>query len=154
MNDSSINLLDEGCLSAETRVLMADGSQKEIAHICLGDMVQNIAGGYSRVINVMTGMESECLKMALENGRELCGTKAHPVMTDSGFKPLEAIRVGERVQIEEGGFQTVTGIVFENCYGKVYNLELDGDDHGFGGNGIATGDFCIEMTVGWRGRGL
>ena len=148
MNDSSINLLDEGCLSAETRVLMADGSQKEIAHIRMGDMVQNIVGGYSRVINVMTGMESECLKMALENGRELCGTKAHPIMTDSGFKPLEAIRVGDLVQIEEGGFQAVAEIFCENCYERVYNLELEGDDHGFWGNGIATGDFYIEMTVG------
>lgn len=48
-----------------------DDSQKEIAHMRLGDMVQNIAGGYSCV---MTGMESECLNIVLENGSELCGT--------------------------------------------------------------------------------
>ena len=147
MNDSFINLFDEGCLSAETRVLMVDGSQKEIAHICLGDMVQNIAGGYSRVMNVMTGMESECLKMVLEDGRELCGTKEHPVMTDHGYKTLEAIRLGDRVQVEEGGFRTVTGLSLKNCDERVYNLELDGDEHGFWGNGIATGDYCIEWTV-------
>ena len=147
MNGSFINLFDEGCLSAETRVLMVDSSQKEIAHIRLGDMVQNIAGGYSCVMNVMTGMESECLKMVLEDGRELCGTKEHPVMTDNGYKTLEAIRLGDRVQVEEGGFRTVTGLSLKNCDERVYNLELDGDEHGFWGNGIATGDYCIEWTV-------
>lgn len=147
MNDSSIKLLDKGCLSAETRVLMADGSQKVIAHICLGDMVQNIAGGYSRVINVMTGMESECINIVLENGSGLCGTKQHPVITDNGYKTLESIRLGDRVQIEEGGFQAVTEMSLKNCDRRVYNLELEGDEHGFWGNGIATGDYYIEWTV-------
>ena len=56
----------------------------------------------------MTGMETECLKMVLEDGRELCGTKEHPVMTNHGYKTLETIRLGNRVHVEEGSFQAVT----------------------------------------------
>lgn len=77
-----------GCFTPETKVLMADGSFKEIINIEIGDKVQ----GADNAINTVTEIETPVLDLGVLyslNGSGPFVTGSHPFLTLEGWKAVD-----------------------------------------------------------------
>ena len=74
-----------GCMTAETRVLMADGSEKELQHIATGDQIATYDAGSittSRVTNWIEHLPDYIYKITTTSGRIVRANKRHPFLVD------------------------------------------------------------------------
>lgn len=87
---------DHGCFSAGTKILMGDGSLKNIEDIHIGDLVQT-ANGTHKVLNQWcTGIKT-VYKIKFSNGKYLIGTGDHPIYTTKGKRSLDTIRYNDKI---------------------------------------------------------
>ncbi len=114
------DLRESGCVTWDTLVSLADGSEAEIGSLWASGSqafeVLSLAGNRThpavarRV--VATGVKPVS-RLTFSNGRELCATANHPVCTPGGFTPLEKLQVGSVVVAiadAKAAETTVTGI--------------------------------------------
>ena len=74
-----------GCLTAETRVLMADGSEKEIQHVRPGDAVATYEGGQittSSITNWIEHRPDKVYKIRTTSGKLVRANERHPFLVD------------------------------------------------------------------------
>jgi len=74
-----------GCMTAETRVLMADGSEKELQHIKVGDAIATYDAGKiatSRVTNWIEHRSDYVYKIRTTSGKIVRANKRHPFLVD------------------------------------------------------------------------
>lgn len=74
-----------GCMTAETRVLMADGSEKELQHIEVGDAIATYDAGKiatSRVTNWIKHHSDFVYKIKTTSGRIVRANERHPFLVD------------------------------------------------------------------------
>jgi len=74
-----------GCMTAETRVLMADGSEKELQHIKVGDAIATYDAGKittSRVTNWIEHLPDYVYKIRTTSGKIVRANKRHPFLVD------------------------------------------------------------------------
>ncbi len=128
-----------GCLAGNMRILMADGSQKEIGAVQIGDAVFDGEQGAAVVTNVYSGREQFLCVIRLGGGI-IKMTAEHPVLTESGFIPAMELTAGDMVQGGDAP-QAVRSIQTEEYDGTVYNLALDSQSHLMVCEGVAVGDF-------------
>lgn len=93
-----------GCMTAETRVLMADGSEKELQHVKVGDEIATYdAGriGTSRVTNWIKHRDDTVYKIVTSSGKMVRANKRHPFLVDrAGVRSwvrVRDLRVGDRL---------------------------------------------------------
>ena len=104
------------CLEENTRIFMADGSQKPIREIRIGEEVMSDSGKTQRVMNVWQGREEHMMCIELKNGSKITLTKNHPVKTVSEVKKADEINeddekllsIGE-LSVQAGIYQCITG---------------------------------------------
>ena len=124
------------CVEASTLVLMADGSQRPIRDLRIGDLVRTETG--------------------TAQGGNLVATGNHPLFTDKGVKRCSEVVVDDRLRTE-GGCVAIESIELAphepatsnltlgkaiGCVShdfEVYNLVLDGSSVFFA-NGLLVGD--------------
>jgi predicted phage terminase large subunit-like protein len=85
-----------GCMTAETGVLMADGTEKEIQHIRIGDAVATYDAGNittSRVTNWIKHHDDFVYKIKTISGRIVRANKRHPFLVER-----EGVRAWIRVR--------------------------------------------------------
>jgi len=75
------------CFTAETRVLMADGSSRPIAAVKVGDEVMGADGAVNRVVAIETPALGH-RKLYGFNGGPAFVTPEHPFMTRAGWKSM------------------------------------------------------------------
>ena len=84
-------LLDE-CVAYDTKVLLPDGSTKDIRFLEIGDEVVSYDDGGNRVIDKVTDKQCkgvrECVEVITESGKSLCATFDHKVFTSEGKMPV------------------------------------------------------------------
>lgn len=74
-----------GCMTAETRVLMADGSEKELQHIVVGDEIATYDAGKittSRVTNWIKHTSDFVYRIRTTSGKIVRANKRHPFLVD------------------------------------------------------------------------
>ncbi len=136
-----------GCLSADSLILMKDGSKKRVDSIKVGDRVQiDDSGSYLSVFDIVTGKEEKpCLRITTENNRSLLVTDEHPIFRFDGFCLAKELRIGDFVKTESG-FERVSNVSEEQYDGTIYNLKLGGHENqehagvAHYANGIFVGD--------------
>ena len=138
--------LQWGCLGKETHVMMANGSYKVICEIKIGDLV-NTGKGCARVSNIYTGNELEIINLMTENGKKILMTEGHPVMTERGWVRAGNLHAADKIITAEGRKETLQGLFFTYYGDKVYNLELDGEEHQLIAEGIVVGDFTQQNSM-------
>lgn len=115
-----------GCLAKGSRILMANGIEKPIEQIEIGESVQvNYTNMAARVTNCWCGQEHQPLVLAeTADKRQLKATANHPVITSNGIVPIGELQVGDWL-IDGSGepceIQRISQIHVE----KVYNLTLE-----------------------------
>lgn len=86
------------CLVGETPVLMADGTEKPLRDVRVGDFVQTRCGARRVSWQGLTRRNSEVFRLVTVDGRGIIGTSDHPVwIKGRGFIPLADVRVGMSV---------------------------------------------------------
>lgn len=136
-----------GCLSADSLILMKDGSKKRVDSIKVSDRVQiDDSGSYLSVVDIITGKEEKpCLRITTENNRSLLVTDEHPIFKFDGFCLAKELRIGDFVKTESG-FERVSNVSEELYDGTIYNLKLGGNENqeqagsAHYANGIFVGD--------------
>ena len=88
-----------GCLAGDTLVSMADGTQKPITDIQVGDMVVSYTKDYQRVtkevVTKWVSGKKEVLQLNLRNGMSVQPTPKHKFLTFDGWKTAGEIKAGD-----------------------------------------------------------
>lgn len=118
-----------GCLAKGTHILMADGSEKCIEEIRMGERVKSAGGKVSIVTNIITGVESEPMVVIQTlGGHTLKCSRLHPIVTNQGVVRAEYVQGDYRLEALKGEVGII-GIWDEQLPStEVYNLELTPED--------------------------
>lgn len=128
-----------GCFPGHMRVLMADGTYKEISKINVGEQVIGGDGTPSEVLDVHQYSGEE--KTIYTINDRLKVTESHPIATDDGWKCFSIagalslhpdmefglLRVGDELETRSG-HSAVHKIEADISTETVYNLDVSGDD--------------------------
>lgn len=148
-----------GCVAPWTLVRMADGSEKEIRQVQIGDAVLGRNKEMLRVCNVWRGPEDGKLFVFTVDGegeRKLTLTKDHPVLVrdlagNEEWKPAKSCRQGDFVLAWENDrevWKPIRKITEEAYGGEVFNLDVGTEGKtGCGAmftEGILTGDYGTQ----------
>lgn len=132
-----------GCVAKTTLIRMADGSEKQVQDIRVGDRVVDEQFNHVTVITIYSGVEEYIHCIRFIEGNILRATTMHPVFTEIDLKPIKDLKIGEIVKTSDGT-QVIQSIDEEKYKDMVYNFELDGESHLMICDGIIVGDFIAE----------
>ncbi len=142
------------CLPKNIKVLMADGTQKSIHEIKVGDKVKTQTAT-NEVLEISISKSGEKKMNSINDGKFII-TDGHPVLTQKGWAALgmatskdnantknwsgRELRIGDMLIGEKGAFKVekITPVKAED--GESYNLKLSGDNT-FIANGVMVQGF-------------
>lgn len=130
------------CLEENTRILMADGTQKPIKDIKIGDRVMSDSGEALMVRNVWQGREEHMMCIEVKNGSKIILTDNHPVKTSVGIKRADTIDENDEIVMVHGEKYKISSISCIEYEDRVYNLDISGNF--MIAEGIAVGDFEVQ----------
>lgn len=130
-----------GCLAEGTKILMADGSEKEIQNIQKGDLIVNSKGESIRVTELITGTEQYIYRVVTEGGRKVSASHNHPFVTEQGDMLLLNFDYQTKLLVKEGN-QYVHDLL-SYCYpeeynGNVYSINVEGGENTVIADGFVT----------------
>jgi len=136
-----------GCLIKGTLIAMADGSEKPIEDIKIGDKVKTLAG-VNIVKDTVKGAENGAMiVIKTENGKEIKATSSHPFMTAEGPMQANYIRSGAELRTQNGMCKVSDAYADFLGTCEVYNLILEKEGDMFYANGVASGDFVMQNSL-------
>ena len=138
------------CLAEDTRITLADGSERLIGEIAEGDRIRSDAEG--RALSVSATFEGEedspLVQIETANGYSLRLTQSHPLPTAHGIRQARNLNPGDVVFTRDGPSELID--VQRVAYaGTVRNLTVDRasgryllepEERTFFANGIQVGD--------------
>lgn len=135
-----------GCLAGSTQIKMADNSFKQISEVEIGEIVAT-QNGTAKVINSYNGDEKEVVCLSVDGCGDLLMTDGHPVLTSRGWLRCKDLNAGDKIITESGEAAIINGLYIRPFNDKVYNLELDGDNHSLIAEGVIVGDFNQQNNI-------
>jgi len=146
-----MNLLLHNCFEAGTKVLMADGSYKNIEEIQVGEEVMSYNKDKDtttpeKVLMTSTTLETNLIEVELSNGKTLTCSAEHPFLVkDTGFCSFDMkkanqnsnlivglLQVGDILHTHSGEEITITKITkLEDTSITTYNLSSVDNNHTF-----------------------
>ena len=79
---------ESSCFTGDTRILMADGGEKPIRQVRVGDLVMGPDGRANRVVGIERPVLGERLLYSINGGPHFV-TAEHPLMTATGWKAID-----------------------------------------------------------------
>lgn len=138
--------LQWGCLGEDSVIAMADGSQKKISKIYVGDIVDT-GNGSAVVKEIYSGFEEDIICIETETAKRLLLTAGHPVLTDRGWMRAGDINAATGIMTVGGTYEKLNGVYILPYGRKVYNLYLSGDNAQLIADGIIVGDFTRQNDM-------
>jgi hypothetical protein len=152
-----------GCFVAGTRVLMADGSEKAIETLQVGEKVLTYDGieqVATTILALIKPPQKRVYKLTFEDGRTLTLTDAHPLASVDGWKSLSPeatkqenpslevtpLHVGDVIYTVDGAC-TLTSILPLQGTRQVYNITVDAP-HTFYANNVLVHNKMLSSDVG------
>jgi hypothetical protein len=136
-------LLYWGCLQAGTLITLADGTQKPIEKIVIGDTLKTVEGS-SAVTNITVGSESVLFHIITEKGKEVFASETHPMLTSEGFQRVIDFTYKTKLIMQDGGEEEIVGCFPVDNTAAVYGLDLDGA-YKFYANGFVSGTSHVQQ---------
>ncbi|MEM9546390.1 MAG: Hint domain-containing protein [Bacteroidota bacterium] len=147
-----------GCIARGTPITMADGSNKPIEEIQVGEeILSNVDGSILEVENTVVGTEEKpMIRIKTVDGYELLMSEGHPVITKRGVKLAKNLRIDDVVFTQKGK-NKLSMIEEVNFPYSVHNLQLNSngldDSNKFDkttmyANGILVGDHQMQWHYG------
>jgi prepilin-type N-terminal cleavage/methylation domain-containing protein len=119
-----------GCFSGDTMVYMADGSQKMIQDMEIGDMVlsynketgETTEGEVGYVFYNDPGAVKSYLEISTSEGKKIKVTRTHRLYGEEGLKEADQYSVGDKLLSGQGRYVTITEI--ENIPENIMTFNL------------------------------
>lgn len=144
---------EKGCLTAEAKVQISDGTTRPISRLRVGDAVFNpLTKKHHKVIRVIEGPEKEPLmRIELANPKgAIVLTRDHPVMTNLGRTTAERLKRFHKIVDANLKERPIKRIIMHHGYSDyVWNIELAGTkdkDHYFIADGVISGDLYLQES--------
>jgi len=139
---------DDQCLAEDTLILMANGTEKPIYSVMVGELVATPIGPKKVLESKITDVAAKVFRIKFSNGSELVATGNHPVFVEGkGFTRVDALGIMDVVKTKEPCSCLVKSgwmekLKFLNI--TVYNIGTIGTELIF--KLVAAGDrvFCID----------
>lgn len=136
------------CVSADTKIMMADGTEKEILTVHVGDMIKAFDSKDkhktlkdAKVKAVMITGEQKIIAL-----NDLKITSVHKVIMANGKKVMaKDIKVGDQILDAKNEVITVNKIVTDLSPITVYNLDVEGAD-GYIAGGLKVMDYPAPIA--------
>lgn len=145
-----------GCIAGDSKITMADHSQKPMDCLKIGDLVCATDGSAAHISNIWTGSEDKPLIRLEYDGNYLLLTDNHPVKTPDGWRRADRLKVGDEMETIDGSWVKLDGVQEEMYEGSVYNVELSENDGGIArgiyANNLAVGELSIQNQCGNGGK--
>ncbi|MBR5172111.1 MAG: hypothetical protein IKW14_01790, partial [Phascolarctobacterium sp.] len=136
------------CFTDDTKVKMADGEEKYIRHIKVGDKVlcyNELGDSVEEVVYVQSPVyqTTYAVVAVADDGKKnvVYTTLAQPLLADNGeYQEVQVMRIGTKLK----GAGKVTGIV-ESGERKVYDFQTTGNNKYYANGFIAQGAYAKEV---------
>ena len=135
--------LNWGCVEAHTLVQMADGSEKMVSQMKIGDRVFTPEHRPEQVINIVRGVEPELYAVRAVGGRTLLLTADHPIYTTAGVKTAMELTPVDELLMADGRRAGIDALYMIQGDFQVYSLELE-TGRCIICNGYQTGDLRMQ----------
>lgn len=110
-------------LSGKTRIRMADGTNKEIKDLYIGDMISSKDYARIHIRDIIRGMEAEICHLETKNGSNLEATRDQLILTEDGVKAIGKIEIGDKL-LTSDGTETIEAIYLKEFNDYVYDIIL------------------------------
>ena len=138
------------CFLADTWIRMADGSEKQITEVKIGDRIFTLGGQIQEVGCDTKQMVESYYLLRTESGHEIKITGNHPILTKDGWKIVKELSLGDSVMYMPRGkitgvFEGVTAHhkIIENV--PVFNLICE--EKPLIANGFVCSDFHMQYKM-------
>jgi hypothetical protein len=144
-----------GCFADTVKIKMADGSDRPIGLIKVGDEVLNpVTGRSQKIAEMIKGPEAAGMIEVGYGSHTVLVTQKHPFLTPQGLKAAQDLATGEEILDETGSYVplTVARLLPAQSNQVVYNIRLDSSssdpkDHMVLADGIVTGDLLLQRAL-------
>lgn len=130
-----------GCFGKETKITMADGTQKLISEIKAGDLVLSAEKESLVVKNIISGQEKMMVYVETDTGEKLLLSESHPVVTRRGMVTAKDLNAGDLLVRADGNETSIAALYLKEYNDTVYNLKFDGQPRIIIANGLQAGDW-------------
>jgi hypothetical protein len=144
---------NDGCFDESTRIRMADGSDRLITQLKMGEFVFNpVTKQPAKITKLTIGPELKHLLNVRVGERVVKVTDTHPFMTRRGWVQAKELKKGEEVLTGQKKFLPVQSVELGEFGRTVVNLALDGpadnpELHYVLADGVVTGDLVIQNML-------
>ncbi len=154
--DATMSLrLDLGCFAFDTKIRMADGSDRSIQLLKDGDLIFNpLTHQKMPIKRIISGPEALTLLRIQTSKGEVRVTRQHPMLTKQGLIAASLLKVGDEITDGLESFTLITAIEQEAEPPRltVWNFEINTSsqeqrDHAVLANGIVTGDLYLQEKL-------
>lgn len=153
LNEDFVCRTDDGCFDEDTRIRMADGTDRLIKKLKMGDLVLNpVTGNPAKIVKLVIGEESKPLIHVSVDGRMVRVTSTHPFMTRRGWVLARNLRKSDELLASGRRYLPVRSIELGALGRTVVNLALEGpadqgELHYVLADGVVTGDLVIQNML-------
>jgi hypothetical protein len=143
----------DGCFDEQTMIRMADGSDRLVTKLRIGEYVFNpVTQKPAKIIKLTVGPELMPLIHIRVGTTMVRVTETHPFMTERGWVTAKNLKKSDRVLSARGDYEQVQKIEQGASGRTVANLALDGpiykeELHYVLADGIVTGDLSIQNML-------
>lgn len=134
-----------GCFAKNTKIYKADGSMVAIDNLQIGDSIMTWQNGDQRIVDIISGFESQLVRIELINGQTISVTEDHPMLSKRGTiraRELSAADILCYGNQEEVAIQYIYPQKYDDI---VYNIKLECSSLIFA-NGFVAGDFMTQQS--------
>ena len=135
-----------GCVSGDTRVLMADGFEKQIRDIRIGDRVLTKDYAMAEVCDILVGMEEQLWHIETAQGHTINCSKDHPMYTEAGVKLAETLCGDDKLLNENLDYEEIVAM-YPVQGERVYSIMLRNEGNWIITNGLFSGDFTEQNKI-------
>jgi hypothetical protein len=162
------------CFPAGTKILMSDGSQKNIEDVKVGDKVMGWDGkkqSEETVLELDSPIRDHLYKLFFEDGTTLRLTREHPLFTKEGWKAINPddtrlempwftagkLKVGDSVFNSNGKYVKIVKMEYASGLVQTYNLKNVSRNNNFYADSYLAHnkqDTCISCDTGKAYNGM
>jgi len=144
---------NDGCFDESTLIRMADGTDRRVTELSLGEYVYNpVTQMPAKIVKLTIGPEFKPLIDVTVGLRVVKVTDSHPFMTQRGWVQAKNLTTQDLVRSGKGEYIPVSSVKMGASGRTVANLALEGaadlaDLHYVLADGVVTGDLVIQNML-------
>ncbi|MEY2986783.1 MAG: hypothetical protein RJB13_304 [Pseudomonadota bacterium] len=144
---------NDGCFDESTLIRMADGTDRKVTELSLGEFVYNpVTKMPAKIVKLTIGPEFKPLIQVTVDGKLVKVTDSHPFMTKRGWVQARDLTTQDLVRSGRGDYKAVNSVRIGASGRTVANLALEGpadmaDLHYVLADGVVTGDLVIQNML-------